>query len=528
MKQAGSFDFDLGTGSLTAGMQSQSGNRQRYALFRGWVHAAVNAIAMEGASKSIVMSKMNSKTDKKQWTSSKSVSHKSALNEEEVIVDHPFLDALSQPNAIQGKWQFVYNFIANLNLTGWSYIFGGENGEGKFEMFSLPTTWVQPIHEKGAFSEFKIVNPNDPSKSYNAEPFSRDQVGFAYIPDPSDVTKAMAPAHSQNNAISIDDHIQNSQKVFFENGVFPSVIITMGTNPHPDVPAGIRPRLTAAQRRQVHGAIGRVSKGVADYGNPAIIDGYIDKIERLSATQNEMGWEKSEKAIRSRILSAFGVHPFILGEEMAGSYAQAFVVQDRFCQRVNAFLDMLGIILTGFANKSQTNKVQEKYRVWSEPCVATDPSMEKTMYEKARDRGDITQNEFRAFMGLPPDVDGNEAYISKQNIHGVVNAAEAVAEGTISVEQGRGILIGLGLPDDLANQIAGDKIEQDPPQDQGGFPPSEGDPPSPEDQALDDAAKALKLSVDALIETPQSLIESVLSKGGLQEEKPPALLLESK
>ena len=47
---------------------------------------------------------------------------KTVHSELEIIKDHPLVDALERPNPIQCRWQFVYSFFANLDLTGWSYI----------------------------------------------------------------------------------------------------------------------------------------------------------------------------------------------------------------------------------------------------------------------------------------------------------------------------------------------------------------------------------------------------------------------
>jgi hypothetical protein len=201
--------------------------------------------------------------------------------------------------------------------------------------------------------------------------------------------------------------------------------------------------------------------GVANYGNPAIIDGMIEKIERLSATQNEIGWEKSEKTVRTRILSAFGVHPFILGEEMAGSYAQAYIVQELFNKRVNVFLSMLSTLMTNFVPKLIEGGEKEKLVIWYEQAKATDPSMEKSLWEGARGREDVSQNEFRAFMNLPPDEDKNEAQIDKASIQAITGIAAQVKAGGLEVEQGIAILEGLGLSKELATAIAGEGPSDD-------------------------------------------------------------------
>lgn len=487
LKKAGQLPDVFGAGSMGGfsqySYQDQGAQQRRYSQYRGWVYSAVHALATEASKQPVLVGRMGKpktpgstkqyllpagERDLPQVLRNKmpqSLRHKTADSVLQVIPNHTLVDLLERPNRIQYKMQFVYSFVANLCLTGWSYIVAGTSEEtGDLEFYSLPTSWIVPDHTKGAFQQFRIVNPKNAATGANQPPLDRSQVAFAYLPNPSDPLSALAPAMAQNLAIQIDDHIQSSQAMFFENALFPSAIVTIGKNPHPDVPGGIRPRLTPEQRRQVYAAIKKVSAGEANYGNPAIVDGMIESIERLSASQNEIGWEKSEKSVRTRILSAFGVHPFILGEEMAGSYAQAFIVQDRFCQRVNLFLDMLSTIMTDFApaltEKSSDGKAPKppakgKLVVWWEEAKAVDQQRDQAEWDAARGRDDVSQDEIRARMGLPPDEDRNQAVINKTSIAPIAAVAAQVKKGELTPEQGSMLLIGAGLPDDLAKKIAG-------------------------------------------------------------------------
>lgn len=507
-----------------AQFQDQSANTQLYMQFRGWVHAAINALSTEAAKQPVHVGRMVGPKGKggpsgvktarmvngdfvvecikdhhiRKMTSGART--KAAKNELEVFNEHLLIDVFERPNPIQYGWQFVYSFVSNLCLTGWSFIVGGRDDDGRPELYSLPTTWVYPDHSKGSFAEFRIINPKNPSSAVEQKPLTREQVAFAYLPNPSDPLAGLAPARAQNLAIKIDDHIQSSQATFFKNAIFPSAIVTIGKMPHPDVPGGIRPRLTAAQRRQVYGAIRKVSAGISNYGNPAIIDGLIESIERLSPAQNEIGWEKSEKSVRTRILSAFGVHPFILGEEMAGSYAQAYVVQDRFCSRVNVFLDLLSTVMSDFA-PSLLEKNKEKLLVWWEEAKAVDPSMVKSLWEGARGRDDVSQNEFRAFMDLPPDEDRNEAVINKSSVQAIGGLAAQVKGGQLAPEQCVAILEGLGLPTEMAEKIAG---EAPPPKEEGG-----GFEGEVEEEGFEEASENLEEAIKEL-----KNMEYVISKSG--------------
>lgn len=543
--------------------RDQSANRERYSLFRGHIYSAVNAICLEAAGQAVHIGRMEKvkENEKKKpggkkdvWARTRMTSRarmKAARSEMEVLENHVLMDDLEYPNTIQNRWQFVYSFVANICLTGWGFVVGGKKKEGGYEFYSLPTTWVVPDHSKGAFAHFKIVNPKNPGALADAKPIPRSQVQFAYFPNPSDPMAGLAPSTSQYAAIKIDQYIQTCQQTFFENGIFPSVIVKMGSNPHPEVPAGVRPRLTANQRRQVYAAIRKVSGGIANYGNPAIVDGLIESIEKLSMTQNEIGWEKSEKTIRSRILSAFGVHPFILGEEMAGSYAQAYIVQDRFFKRVNTFLDLLGIVMSGFVGEGELIEEEKDLEIWWEPCKAVDPGMERAAWDAARKNDDVTQNEYRAHvLNLPPDEDEKEALINKGIAQHVAKIAADATGGLISVDQAKALLTGLGLPEELAEEIAGEgPPEPDPnalpgmpgavpglpgqvPQAPGqpaakpgtqqpvaaGAKPSKPKKPVKPAVALDEASKSLDAAVALLASQPRDVLQRLIDRSSLAVE----------
>ena len=471
--------MSMGGGMSALGSwQNEARYRERYNLFHGTLYAAINAIAHEAAGQEPHVGRTKIKEKKKGPKGSKTIDMirtknghyiskkslparirtKAANDELEILENHQLMSTLSQPNPIQGGWQFVYSFMANLLLTGWSYVVGGVSEEtNELEYYSLPTTWIKPDHTDGPFSKFRIVNPRNPTAGADEEPLTRDNVAFAYLPNPADPLSALAPAAAQMMAIRIEDNIWTSREQLFGNGIFPSVIITVGKDPHPDVPAGLRPRLTGGQRRQVYTAIRKVMGGVANYGSPAIVDGLIEKIERLSMSATEMGWEKSEPAVKAAILSTFCVHPFILGEGAPGSYAQMAIVSSRFNKRVNTYLMMLGNLMTNFCGGHLDD---EDLLVWWDECEDVDPTRRDAMWRFARQNNDVSQNEFRAEMGLGPDEDRNESLLDKGLLGGLVQLLSQAGQGAVQPVQLEAILIGLGLPSDLAKKISGKGIKQ--------------------------------------------------------------------
>ena len=518
--------LDLGSSGGAASLSQWTDNaryNERYNLFRGVVYATINAIAQEGAGQPVNLSRIKGTSKNKSRIGTKHITSKmltSALvktadQEIEVIKVHEFLTMLENPNPIQNRWQLVYSFMANLLLTGWGYIVGGQTKDG-FELYSLPTTWIRPDHSKGPFSQFRIVNPKNPSDGKESKLLGRESVAFAHLPNPSDPLSAMAPAGSQMQAIRVDDHIWTSREQYFSNGIFPSVVVTVGKDPHPGAEGGgVRPRLTAGQRRQVHSVINRKMSGVHNNGKPVILDGLIESVTKFSNTANEMGWEKSEKMTKQAILTAFCVHPYILGEHMPGSMAQAYIIEKRFFERVNTYLDMLGAVMTNFIGQADGD---DKLLVWWEKKEAVDPSQRANNLFKLRSNDDISQDEIRAEYGFAPDEDRNQSVLGKSAPQ-AMETLKLLGAGAITEEQAQTTLEAMGLPTDVAEKMSKPpEVKEEPaeggaPVGEGALPgvePPPGEKPPEEDEAAAGAATALESAVSYLRMSPKSLAKQIV------------------
>lgn len=496
------------------------GDKERYGAYRTWLYSAVHALGMQASKQPVNVGQLTTRTKqgkparhkgRKPTKLPKSLIAKAAAAEMEIIPGHQLQESLERPNPIQSGGALVYTFLVNMCLTGWGYIVYDE-GENGPEFYAVPSSWVTPDHQNGPFSRFKIKNPKaGVAQNSEDEWVDASRVGFAYLPNPADPLAAVPPAGTQSQAIKIDDSIQECQAQFFKNGVFPSVAVAVGREPHPDIPGGIRPRLSKEQRAQIHQVIKEQMAGVWNYGKPAIIDGLIESITRLVPSQQEIGWEKSEQMIRTRILSAYGVHPFVLGETVnVGGYAQAYVIMEQFYDRVNAFLAMLGEVVTRLA---RSNGLGDNVVAWWEECEARDPSLYQAALQNARANGDITKNEYRAALGFPPDLE-DEAGDNRSplldtvgGMTGAVAILSAMGNGLITREAAVSMFeqfFQIDRPE--AEQMVGDLVEQpepdpvviqQPPQLPPPSPPAADQPPAPELDAetMTEAAKraALKL-----------------------------------
>jgi hypothetical protein len=118
---------------------------------------------------------------------------------------------------------------------------------------------------------------------------------------------------------------------------------------------------------------------------------------------------------------------------------------------------MLGCVMTSFVGP--LTSVEDDLVIWWEQTEPHDPSLHWQNIRHARDRDDISQNEYRAMLGLPPDEDRNESVIGSQAAQ-VVQLLVQVGNGAVDREQAMAFLEGMGLPSELADRIAGKQKEK--------------------------------------------------------------------
>lgn len=500
-----------------------SNNKQKlYAHFRNWVYVSVNAIAKRAAGQPWQLAKVlgaEGNPDRKQrWPNTlkasrssrsystaimsavqrkslpKSLRTKAAKQELEAIYQHDLLDVLEQPNGVQGKYEFLYMTICSLLMTGESYWIGGETDDGRIEIWAVPTSWITPKHEGGLFTGYKLQT-GESAQGTDLEP---EQVVRMYFPDPSNIKASVSPMQTQISAIRVDGSIQSAQEKMFDNGIFPNVVLKVGTSIGPDGSStGRRPRLTGPQRRQLIAAIRKVWGGVAHYGDPAIIDGLIEGIEKLTNTPAEMDFMQSGEQVKKRIFQAFGVNPFVVGESAPGSYAQAYVVDRLFCDNtVNPLLDNLSSAATRFLGP--LFELNVRLLVWVEPCVPSNEEMKQRKWDAARKAGDVTQDEYRAeILNLPPleEEEPDEAVVEEETqivvdpagLSAAVAVATAVAGGTLPRESGVGLLQAFSTltPEQVDEIVPEEPEEPPPPAPAAGFGPGGGNAPGQQQPATD-------------------------------------------
>jgi len=172
--------------------------------------------------------------------------------------------------------------------------------------------------------------------------------------------------------------------------------------------------------------------------------------------------------------------------------------------------DMLSTILTQIVKTYS----EDELLVWVEECQVVDPSLRQTALQFSRTNGDISQNEWRAELGMPPDEDRNEALLSGANATIVATLLPAVGQGAISRESMLATLIAMGLPEENATAIVGPEPPPKPEMPEvlpgQSLIPAKPAKPQTEAETVQQATEELKTAIGLLKAPPEVLADLIM------------------
>lgn len=380
---------------IAAGTPAQSGGQyftatndaQKLGAMKSWVWVAIRAIANRIAQQSFQAGHV--------LTHRRKLGSKSFNADEnmEVIEDHPAVELLRDPNDIMTGYGLRWATVASICLTGralwWVTTIDGEK-----HLFYIPTSWIVGHVGETGYEGFTIRPP------HVGEAFTlpSDECVFFSQPDPADPWKSISPLDAVAESVNSDHDILTAQRAAFSNGIMPGMAVIVGKDEN-----GIRPTLSNSQRKQIISAIKRRFQGPQRAGEPVILDGLVERIEKLSLTPDEMGFQQSGKDVRDRILMAFGVSGYCVGASEPGSRAASAVADYHLV--ANVIRPILALINAALQEwyVPIVNEGNERLKIWlSEPEV-DDQEMRHRKVELCCMNGVITVPELRRYAGLPED-----------------------------------------------------------------------------------------------------------------------------
>lgn len=389
---------------------------------------------------------------------------KTPASDIEVLDQHDVLDILQKPNHVQKKQEFIFNIVANLYLTGESWLIGGES-DGRITIWAIPSHWVIPEHNGGLFTGYRLQAYG----SGSGVEVPAGGITRMYFPDPSDPTKVISPVHANIQAILTDESLQTAHKQSFDQGIFPKIAISIGPNiDHTGKPLKTKPVLDADQREQLMSAVQSVWMAGAGDGLPAILDGLIDDIKPLQTSPVEMDYLNSSELIKSRIFQAFGLNPIIVGEITASNKAQALVAERNFSRNVlQPIADTIGTTLTDWVGPWFDKP--KRLVVYMDKDEPADEDLTVKKWQHAVDSDLVSEDEYRVEMlGLDPMTDEEKAadrskmLDSPQVWNQVQLTVQAIGVGKLSYDAGVAQVVAFcRVSEDQARKMLGKEPTQE-------------------------------------------------------------------
>lgn len=330
----------------------------------------------------------------------------------EIVEDHPLVEAFDNPNEIMTGWVMRFMTAASIELTGkgyWLIIPAEESDTGKNEIWPLPASWCEPIHDENKLYKEWKVTPIGMGVPFIVP--SKYMVYF-YCPDPGDPLGAISPLQAAANAVTADESIEISNTKTFSNGCNPGLALVIGRPAETGVGVGDeRPTLTEAQRRQLIETVKAHYRGVLKADEPLILDGLIKDAKRITTNPREMDFLNSSKSTKARLAQMWGVPLTVMGEIENQSRASSAVADDHFLQNViNPRIEMISQVLTKVAPVIFDDG--RKMMVFIEKGTSIDADLDLKVEEMLLRNAAMSRNEARSRHGLEPIKDGDSCFFN--------------------------------------------------------------------------------------------------------------------
>ena len=212
------------------------------------------------------------------------------------LLDHPIVSLLERPNRDMSYAEFVWHFLAHLQMNGKSYVWKWRDGVGfPTELWPLPTSWVNPIRA----DDNRIVR-YDVWQGNNKKPLpvkAEDMVRVCY-PDPRNPGDGLGPLQAAAHDVQMDSERADYIVETLTNTRGAGTVVKAGTE------------LSETQKdqlsRQINGGLGRGRRGRTLFL-------WGDVTAEPAKTMSDLDWPGLANLSESRICAVFGIPPILIG-----------------------------------------------------------------------------------------------------------------------------------------------------------------------------------------------------------------------
>ncbi len=425
---------------------------EQYKHNRRWVFSCVRLVAQKVAGQRICVARQTAAKNPdvmitKSLRDSLPLRMKGMADHLEPLDSHPILDLLADPSSLGVAAGLMLSTTTSLELTGRSlWYLTEEEAGGRLSILPIPTSWIEDVDR--ARTTWKIRLPG----ASQSLPIPGDRCVYFFYPSPDNPWGAQSTLAAIGSAVNSDHAIAEAQWKTFSQGQWPGLILTVGKMENPLGGEGMRPTLTDAQRRQLITTVKAATSGILNRNEPAIVDGMVEKIERLTFTPQELDFLESAKLPKEMILAAWHVSEILLGAVQNANRASAGAAAGIFYEnKINPLLELMSQTLTAWLGPMFA-KPGEKLVIWFEKAVADDEDMLLKKWTAALTRGAVDDDEFRvhvlniaartkpkesaaepaAAVAAPAAADIQATALNGAQIDSLLNIAQLVADGTLT------------------------------------------------------------------------------------------------
>lgn len=352
-----------------------------------------------------------------------------------VLEDHVILRVMENPNPIMTRAILWFVTLASWELTGKSFWWMRWSEAGEPEIWPLPSSWVQPLHEGGKLFTHWRVRPASMTRYFDLESW---EVCYFHFPDPATPLGALSPLQAMSRSVVADEAIEEANRRAFLNGANPGLALTIGRHPEAaGVTSDSRPVLNKDQRNQILAAVKAQYRGVLNQEEPLILDGLIQDAKRITLTPRELDFLQSRRAVKSSIAQGWGVNPISMGEIEGANRASSTTADDHLVNNVaNPRIEVLSEVMTHRVGPFFAAQGEELL-VYLEKARADDPDYDLEVEESLGQAGGMSVNERRQRHGLPPIKDGDVAYLPNGTRVDVVRVKQQQRRPLLLLEERR-------------------------------------------------------------------------------------------
>lgn len=395
-----------GQSGITYQHQNQQLAAEQYRHETGWAAAALRVISRRVSAQPARVARRIKPGNKGGRTAAKEFVPpflKSLANDPglELVEDHPLLDAIMRPNPIMIHANLMAATVVSIELTGrcfW-WITPDPEDDSRIQIWPVPSNWVRPVHEGKLFSGWK-VRADGSFKEWDVP--ASQMIWFRYI-DAGNPLGSRGTLQNQGRAVVADEQIAEAQRRAFQNGVWPGLAVVVGRLPGAGGMAGSGQRavLTDTQRDDILDAFKKRFRGTYRYDEPMILDGFIEDVKKVTASNKEMDFLKSSESTQKRVLGGFGTPEASMGLLENANKASTAASDEILCKNVvNPILSLIGETITAWMAPFYETP-SEATVFYIEPATAADPDFELNKTTTLTAGGIMLLNEARQREGLP-------------------------------------------------------------------------------------------------------------------------------